>query len=163
MGINPLFLFNGDVMTSYEKLRNITEELCAGMQLQLIDLEVKGDKNKPLYQVFADSEKGITLGECGKLSRLIQDEIDIDEDFPQIYRLDVSSPGLDKPLIEDFQFHRAIGKDITFVIREEKPKKQIVGKLKSFDKGILVLKDKKGNEECFSRSDIGEVKVKLQW
>jgi ribosome maturation factor RimP len=133
------------------------------MQLHLIDLEIKGDKNKPLYQVFADTEKGVTLDECAQLSRLIQDEIDIDEDFPQKYRLDVSSPGLDKPLIEDFQFSRTIGKDITFQILEKKSKKNIVGKLKSFDKDILILENIKGNEEHFVRHDIGEVKVKLQW
>ena len=150
-------------MTSYEKLRNITEELCSDMQLHLIDLEVKGDKNKPLYQVFADTEKGITLGECEQLSRSIQDEIDIDDDFPQKYRLDVSSPGLDKPLVEDFQFSRAIGKDIALQIKEEKSNKNIIGKLISFDKEALVLEIKKGKEEIFPRNDIGEVKFKLQW
>ena len=41
---------------------------------------------------------------------MIQDEIDFDDDFPQKYRLDVSSPGLDKPLVYDFQFKRTIGK-----------------------------------------------------
>ncbi len=150
-------------MTSYEKLRNITEELCVGMHIHLVDLEVKGDKNKPLYQVFADSEKGITLGECEQLSRLIQDEIDIDEDFPLKYRLDVSSPGLDKPLIEDFQLSRNIGKEIILKMRKEESKKNIVGKLKSFNNDTFVLEDKKGNETNFSRVDIEEVKVKLQW
>ncbi|NOG43732.1 MAG: hypothetical protein HND50_00765 [Calditrichaeota bacterium] len=148
-------------MSSYEKLRNITEGLCSDLHLHLIDLEVKGDKSKPLYQVFADSEKGITLGECEQLSRLIQDEIDIDDDFPLKYRLDVSSPGLDKPLVEDFQFDRCIGKNITFTFEESK--NNVIGKLKSFNEKMLIIENKKGIEQQYSRSKIGEVKIKLQW
>ncbi len=141
-------------MTSHDRLLNIIEELCVDMHLHLIELEVKGDKSRPLYQVYVDSAEGITLGECGQLSRAIQDEIDFNDAFPQKYRLDVSSPGLDKPLIKDFQYKRNIGKEITFLFEDGKSKKNIVGFLKSFDTDSLVIETDKGKETGFPRTAI---------
>ena len=150
-------------MTRDDQLREIVREICSGMQLYLVDLEIKGDKNNPLYLVFADKDGGITLGECEKLSRAIQDEIDMDENFPKKYRLDVSSPGLDRPLTEDFQFKKNIEKNIEVKIPSEKSVKKITGKLISFNSETLNLKDVKGNDFTVQRKDILEAKVKLQW
>ena len=144
-------------------LREIASNLCKEMGLHLVDVEEKGHKNMPLFFVFADSETGITLGECEKLSRSIQDEIDFSDDFPVKYRLDVSSPGLDKPLVEDFQFTRNIGKNISLKIKNIDANKKIVGKLKFFDKKMIILEDKKGREINFDRGDIIQARVELQW
>lgn len=150
-------------MNREDQLREIVSTICSEMSLYLIDLEVKGDKNNPLYMVYADTENGITLGECEKLSRAIQDEIDFDERFPRRYRLDVSSPGLDRPLIEDFQFKKNIDKDIAVKISHEDSVKNVTGTLKTFDADTLNLEDKKGNHFSVQRKDILEAKVKLQW
>ena len=148
-------------MGQLEKLRVFTEKCCQNFNLFLVDVELKGDRNKPLYLVYVDTEKGVTLDECTKLSRAIQDEIDFSDDFPEKYRLDVSSPGLETPLQKDFQFAKTLGRDISLKIIEEN--ENIIGKLKSFDKDILLLEDKKGNETEYSRDKIIEAKVKLQW
>lgn len=150
-------------MSRLNKLKEITLNLCKKMNLYLVDVEEKGNINNPLFLVFADTDKGITLGECEKLSKAIQDEIDFDDDFPLRYRLDVSSPGLDKPLSEDFQFKRNIGKNISIKMTNLDVDKKIVGKLKSFNEKILILEDKKGKEINYTRSEIKEAKVELQW
>lgn len=148
-------------MGQLEKLKALTEQCCQNLSLYLIDVKIKGDRNKPLYEIFADTEKGITLGECAELSRAIQDELDFTDDFPEKYRLDVSSPGLETPLREDFQFAKTLGRNISLKIIEENH--NIIGKLKSFNKDILSLEDKKGNVAEYSRDKIIEAKVKLQW
>jgi ribosome maturation factor RimP len=150
-------------MNREDQLREIVTDICNKMSLYLVDLEIKGDKNNPLYQVYADTEKGITLGECEKLSRAIQDEIDFNELFPQRYRLDVSSPGLDRPLIEDFQFKKNIDKNLEIKISQDDSVKNLTGTLKTFDNAALGLEDKKGNHFTVQRKDILEAKVKLQW
>lgn len=148
-------------MGQLEKLHEITRKCSEDLNLYLIGVELKGDRKKPLYVVLADTEKGITVEECTKLSRAIQDEIDFLEGFPEKYRLDVSSPGLDKPLMVDFQFKKNIGKDLILKIKEEN--KKIIGKLTFFDKNILSIEDENGNVKEYSRDIIIEAKVKLQW
>lgn len=148
-------------MGQLERLQIITKKCCESLNLHLIDVEIKGDRNKPLYIIFADTEKGITLGECTQLSRAIQDEVDFSDDFPEKYQLDVSSPGLEKPLIEDFQYTKTLGKDISLKIIKEN--NSIIGKLRAFDKNNLSLEDKKGNIINYSRDKIIEAKVKLKW
>lgn len=150
-------------MNRLDKLRDITQRLCDNMNLYLIDVEEKGNKNNPLFLVFADTDKGITLGECERLSRAIQDEIDFSEEFPQKYRLDVSSPGLDKPLTENFQLTRNIGKDISIKMKNKDVNKKIVGKLKSFTNKFITLEDNKGQQKEFTRADIVEARVELKW
>jgi ribosome maturation factor RimP len=150
-------------MNYLARLQEITLDLCKEMNLHLLDVEEKGSKNMPLFLVFADTENGITLGECEKLSRAIQDEIDFSDDFPIKYRLDVSSPGLDKPLVKDFQFTRNIGKDISLKMKNINENKKIVGKLKSIDDKRITLEDKKGHETVFNRDDVVQAKVELQW
>ena len=151
------------MMDRLDKLRSITRNLCKDLNLYLLDVEEKGNRNNPLFLIFADSEKGITLGECEKLSRAIQDEIDFSEEFPTKYRLDVSSPGLDKPLIENFQFTRNIGKDISIKMKNMDVNMKIVGKLKSFNDRLITLENNKGQEFSFNRDDIIQAKVELQW
>ncbi|MCB0282414.1 MAG: ribosome maturation factor RimP [Calditrichae bacterium] len=150
-------------MNREDQLNKIVSDRCLEMGLYLVDLEIKGDKNNPLFLVFADKEDGITLGECEKLSRAIQDEIDFNDDFPVKYRLDVSSPGLDRPLKEDFQFKKNINKNLDVKISHEDSVKKMVGTLKSFDSDTLSLEDSKGHGFIVQRKDILEAKVKLQW
>ena len=150
-------------MNYLTRVREVAINLCKEMNLHLVDVEEKGNRNIPLFLVLADTEAGITLGECEKLSRAIQDEVDFSEDFPIKYGLDVSSPGLDKPLVEDFQFARNIGKDISLKMKNLEANKKIVGKLMSFTKDQITMEDKKGKELNFVRGDIVKAKVELQW
>ena len=150
-------------MSYLSKLREIAENLCDDMNLHLVDVEEKGNKNIPLFLVLADTEKGITLGECEKLSRAIQDEVDFSDDFPVKYGLDVSSPGLDKPLVEDYQFTRNMGKNISLKMKNIDANKKIVGKLKSLTDEIITLEDNKGQQNEFTRADIVEARVELKW
>lgn len=148
-------------MNQHDKLRAITEKCCEGLGLYLVDLEIKGDLNKPFYFIFADTESGITLKECANLSRAIQDEIDFSDDFPIKYRIDVSSPGLERPLVEDFQFKKNLGKTLNLKIKEEN--KNIIGKLNAVGKNSLSIEDKNGNVIEYPREIIIEAKIKLQW
>jgi len=150
-------------MNREEKLRGIVEAICSDMQLFLVEMEIKGNKNNPLIQIYADNEKGITLEQCVQVSRAIQDEIDFDDDFPIKYRLDVSSPGLDRPLVNDFQFRRNIGKKVSLKLAGKDSNKRIENTLKYVDEKILVLEDKNGNEQKFNRDEILDARIKLQW
>ncbi len=78
--------------------------------VELVDLEVKGSARVILIRVFVDVAGGIRIDDCVRLSRLIEDAIEIENLIPGQYRLEVSSPGLDRPLRTARDFQRNIGR-----------------------------------------------------
>lgn len=149
-------------MSYTQKLEDIIRPICREKGLHLVELLVKGNVHNPVIQVFADSENGITLGQCEELSRGIKDELDMDDSVPQKYRLDVSSPGTDRPIVEDFEFKKNLGQDLTVKVKDEDGTKELVGKLTSFDteKIELTVKDK---AIFINRLEIAQAKVKVRW
>ena len=57
-----------------------------------------GSSRKPLIRIFIDKENGVTLDDCGKFSRALSALLDVEDPIPTAYVLEVSSPGLDRPL-----------------------------------------------------------------
>jgi len=141
----------------------LAETVCRNHDLELIDLEVKGDKKQTVFRVSADPERGITLGECETVSRELMDRIDMDDRFPRNYRLDVSSPGLDRPLKTDLDFRKNTGQDVVAYVREESVKKQVTGQLIRFDADFIYLEDAAQGEKAIRRADLDTVKIKLKW
>ncbi len=149
-------------MSLREKIVPLVEKVCEKQGVILVDVEVKGDGKRPVYMVYADTEEGITLDQCVRLSRALQDEIDIDENFPVQYRIDVSSPGLERPLIKDFQYRKNIGRNLKIKYKADELTETVSGKLIRFDENELELADRK-KRMIINRRDILEAKIKLQW
>lgn len=96
-------------LISRDHIKSIINEELTKSNLFLIDLNVN-KANK--ISVFVDSIKGVTIADCENLSRLIEKNLDRDkEDF----ELEVSSPGLDKPLKMPVQYQKNIGREVEVV------------------------------------------------
>lgn len=145
-----------------EKLQQIVAPICNEQNLHLVEIRVRGDRRNPVFEIFADSEQGITLGQCERLSRSIQDELDMDETFLGNYRLNVSSPGLDHPLKEDWEFKKNLGKMVRINYEQEGQPKEVEGKLKDFSDRLLILEREQETVEV-DRQTVTRVKVKIQW
>lgn len=95
------------------RVEAIISPIIQSHQVRLCGVKVSGRISSPLIQIFVDWEESpITIAECVKISREIQDVFDIEEHFAPDYRLEVSSPGIDAPLSEAWQFRRNIGRVI---------------------------------------------------
>jgi ribosome maturation factor RimP len=146
-----------------DKVKKIAESLCEEHGLYLVEALVKGDMKNPIFQIYADNEKGITLEQCTLISREMRDELDMDETITGNYRLDVSSPGLTRPLELDFQFKKNIGRDLVVKVNiEDGKKKKYRGKLVSFDADKIEIKTSESMLEI-ERKNIDQAKVKLAW
>lgn len=92
-------------------VRPIIEEILSNMDKQLVDLEyVKEGKNWYL-RVFADKEGGIDIEDCANISEALSEALDAikPDPFPDAYYLEVSSPGVERPLKTKEDFNNAIG------------------------------------------------------
>jgi ribosome maturation factor RimP len=107
----------------------------------LVDVEFVKENNEWYLRVYIDKENGITLDDCTKVSRLVEDKIDEIDPIDCSYYLEVSSPGLDRPLKKDSDFIKFAGRNIK--IKLYKPlegKKVIEGVLKGLENdSVLVL------------------------
>ncbi|MBD3225090.1 MAG: hypothetical protein GF313_10205 [Caldithrix sp.] len=149
-------------MDREEKLQNIAGKICEANNLYLVETRIRGDVRQPVFEVFADSEQGITLAQCENITRQIQDELDMDDDFVGQYRLDVSSPGVDRSLTFDYEFSKNIGQTLNVTYQNKGEKVTVKGKLTGFDDNTIHLQMDKG-EADIPRVDIDQAKVHIPW
>jgi len=83
-----------------------------GEGLELVDLEYKKEGKRWVLRVFIDGPDGISHNECVRVTRVLEPLLEEKDPIPHQYILEVSSPGLDRPLKRDRDFERAIGKKI---------------------------------------------------
>jgi ribosome maturation factor RimP len=96
-----------------EYIERLVLPILLKQQVVLCGIKVGGRVSRPLIQVFVDwEERPITIEACTKITRELLDVFDMEERFPPDYRLEVSSPGIDAPLSEAWQFRRNIGRTI---------------------------------------------------
>jgi ribosome maturation factor RimP len=91
--------------TIRQSIVEIVEPLLQTQGFELVELQLQQRQGQWLIRVFADAEGGISLEDCRKLSRDIGQAFDLEDLVPTSYVLEVSSPGLDRPLrtARDFQ------------------------------------------------------------
>ena len=91
------------------RLVELLEPLVEAMGYELVLLEFNAHKGSALVRLFIDAPAGVTLGDCEKVSREVEGKLDVADPIPQNYRLEVSSPGLDRPLVKPAHFERFAG------------------------------------------------------
>ena len=93
------------VKLDVEHLRGLVEPILHSLGYDLVDLAYAGHGGKGALRIFIDKEGGITLEDCVQASRFISHALDVEDPISHSYQLEVSSPGLDRPLkyLEDFQ------------------------------------------------------------
>ena len=97
---------------------------------QLVDVTYRREPVGWVLRAYVDREGGITVGECARISRRIGDLIEAKNLIGQSYTLEVSSPGLDRPLKRDRDFNWALGKKVRLVKKHpEKGEQDLIGRL----------------------------------
>ncbi|MBC8418480.1 MAG: ribosome maturation factor RimP [Proteobacteria bacterium] len=118
----------------------LIEPILDEMDIELVDVEYLSEGGRWVLRIYADREGGITLDDCARVSREIGDVIDVKDFFRQPYVLEVSSPGLNRPLKREKDFVRAVGKNIKIkMVTPIEGRKNFKGNLQSFQDGVLCL------------------------
>jgi len=123
------------------KVSQLVEPLLEEMGFELVDTEYRSERGRWVLRIYADKPGGITLGDCAVLSRQIGDLLDAKDLIEREYVLEVSSPGLDRPLIKEKDYIRALGRKIK--VKMSAPvegRRNFTGQLESLEEGILYLR-----------------------
>ena len=131
-------------MTRREAYESRTEKfllpVLAEHQFELVDVEYVREVGIWYLRAYIDKEGGITVDDCEVISRLLGDWLDKEDFIADSYILEVSSPGLGRPLKKEKDFARSIGKDVE--VRLYKPlnkQKEYTGALKSYDADTVTI------------------------
>ena len=102
-----------------DTIRDVIEPVISSEQMELVDIECLKMNTRWLVKLYLDKDGGVTLDDCQKVSYLIGDILDVHELPPGPYTLEVSSPGLDRPLTRDKDFLRFKGENISIRTSEK--------------------------------------------
>ena len=147
------------VMVLKNRIKEIVLPLIKGQNFELVDLEIKGKGPTTILRVFVDRPGGITLDECTALSVTLSLKLDVEDLFPQRYTLEVSSPGLDRPLVSESDFERKIGENIKVFLKIPVDNKSVIeGRIEDFKDQKLWL-DSEGEKIPIAFEKIERAKI----
>lgn len=113
-----------------KQVEELTERVLAGTEYELVDVEYKKEGNQWYLRVYIDHPDGIGLDDCEQVSRKLSDLLDEKDPIPHSYNLEVSSPGIERPLKKDADFERFAGyKVVANTFAPINGKKSFTGKL----------------------------------
>lgn len=124
-----------------ERINELVDGVLAGNDLYRVETRIKGSAGQPMVDVFIDGDKGVTVEECASVSRRLYAAIEVDDLFDKSFRLDVSSPGLGKPLRLPRQYQRHLGRNLQVVLkgRESEDRGALSGKLVAAEPAGITL------------------------
>lgn len=99
-------------MGKREELWALLEPTIEAMGYELIEVELRLSPKRSLLRLYIDGSDGIDLSDCERVSHQASGLLDLEDPLPGAYTLEVSSPGLDRPLVKVGHFRRFIGKRV---------------------------------------------------
>lgn len=146
-------------MQSQLKWQSIIGKVLKGTPYEFVGAELSGGGKHAVLRVYVDKPGGITIDDIAHISREISVLLDVEEPIKGTYTLEVSSPGLQRPLFTPVHFQAQIGQKITLRTRSLQNNRQnYKGVLKEADANGLQL-ECDGQLLSFNYSDIDKAKV----
>ena len=155
-------------MTKRENYEQRTEKFLLPLLeepgFELVDVECRKEAGVWYLRAYIDKEGGIAVDDCEVISRKVSDWLDKEDFIDESYILEVSSPGLGRPLKKEKDFARSIGKDVEVRLYKALNKsKEYTGALEAYDKESVTLKMEDGSQMTFQRADIALIRLALDF
>lgn len=127
---------------------------------ELVDVEYVKEVGTWYLRAYIDKEGGISVDDCAIVSRQLGEWLDQNDFIEDSYILEVSSPGLGRPLKKDKDFDRSIGKEVEIrLYKQQNKQKEFRGVLTGYDKESVMICDESDQELKFNHSDIALIRL----
>ncbi len=154
-----------------KQIEAVCEELVSPIieerKFELVDVEYVKEGSNYYLRVYADKEGGITIDDCVDISRALNPKLDAyDKEFKDPYILEVSSPGLLRPLKKDKDFARNVGKMIEiklFKPLENSKTKEFEAELKAYDEKTITIVTDTDEEMVIERNNLSLVRLAFEF
>lgn len=126
-----------------DRLTRLIEPIVAGLGYELVGIEF--DARAKILRVYIDQESGILLDDCSRVSYQISGMLDVEDPIPGKYQLEISSPGLDRPLWKRADFERFRGSVARIQLRIPiENRRRIKGELAGIDGEDVLIEEAEG-------------------
>ncbi len=146
-----------------DRVRKTAREIVEFADMELVHLEMKRGPGGPLLRVCIDKEGGVTLDDCARISRQLSVQLDVEDPIEERYTLEVSSPGLDRPLFTDRDFARFTGRQIrlsTHVPLEGQ--RNFQGRLDGIVEGSVRMTLENGRQVAIPRDHVAKARLEIE-
>ena len=150
--MSPRFLGMAEIT---EKIHNYLEPLLLDTDMFLVGIKIKPTNN---IKIFIDADSGFSIEKCIVINRKLYAEIDADQLFPDgDFSLEVSSPGIDEPLVQWRQYKKNMGRKVAVTTNDDK---ETIGMLTEVTETVVTLEVKKIKEKIPSIIEIPFTDIK---
>jgi ribosome maturation factor RimP len=151
------------------QVSEIVQPILDSMQLELVDIEFGKTGRDTILRLFIDKEGGVTLDDCAEVSRDLSAILDVEDIVPVNYSLEVSSPGLDRPLKKVEDYLRYSGRLVK--LRTYEPctddsgnkRKTFLGTLEGLQDGIVRMTLKEGQTASIPLERVAKANLEFEF
>jgi len=145
-----------------EIIERILKEVLVGKEVELVEVVLNTSYKRPLIRVFLDKQGGISVKECSEVARDLSVHFQVEDDIPEDIQIEVSSPGVDRPIKTVREFERNVGRNLDVRYLSHDRELAVTGKLSMVEGDRISLSLKKG-ELWIALSDIVLAKQHLKF
>jgi len=160
-----------------DKVIEIAERVGASKGIEIVDVDLVGGGRNRVLRIFIDrpplpgqavdpaAPQGVTLDDCEFISHQVGTILDVEDVIPGAsYRLEVSSPGVERKLTKPREFERFVGQKVKVVLRQPvENQRHLTGTLKSFAAGVITLEPGPGKSVQFPLEQVEKANLKFEW
>jgi len=152
-----------------DRVAVLVDSLLASQGMELVDVEYKREGRQMVLRLFVDKVGGITLDDCAQVSREVSELLDIEDFITDKYTLEVSSPGLNRPLKREADYERYRGRLVkirTYELTEDEAgnrRKTFLGDLEGLRDGIVTLRLREGQMARIPLAGIAKANLEFEF
>ncbi len=146
-----------------DRVKAVAGPVADDLGLGVVDVVYTNVQDRWVLRIFIDKPGGVTLDDCGSLSRELGTILDVEEVIPRRYSLEVSSPGLDRVLNEEKDFARFAGKKVNIKTKDAiEGRKNFKATLAGVEDGSVVVTDDEGRRWIIAIGNIEKANLVIE-
>lgn len=146
-----------------DRLREVIEPGVNALGYELVLLEYEPRKKRGLLRIYIDHDSGVGLKDCEAVSRQVSAILDVEDPIANQFDLEVSSPGIDRPLVKEDHFKKVIGQNIRFNTHDYYlGRRRFLGNLLGVENGQIIVEADNEQYEI-PISDIDKARLEPDW
>ncbi len=152
-----------------ERVSAIAQPILDALRLELVEIEFKRSGREAILRLFIDKEGGVTLDDCADVSRELSLVLDVEDFIPCAYNLEVSSPGLDRPLKTPADYERFAGRLIKvrtyepFCDDDGNKRKTFLGTLEGLTDRVVRMKLTEGQTAAIPLERVAKANLEFEF
>ena len=128
-----------------DRLTTLIASAVQALDYELVGVEHQAQGKHSVVRVFIDSEEGVTLADCERVSHQISGVLDVEDPIRGRYNLEVSSPGLDRPLFTLEHYARFLGEKVKLRLRQAvEGRRKLAGRIDRVEGEVIHIMDDAG-------------------